>query len=471
MDPAEKWFAVRFDPRHAAKSGMPGVVPVPADRIEEVRKSGVAREQAIDWMEVFIRENPEHELVDECRRFVEKAQLWDRAVEELQKGGWQEARERLEEILAVDPEDAAAQFNLGAAYRNLRRYDEALKAYEACEEVFTDEGLFFSNRGRTFLELGRTDEAVRDFEEALRLMPGDGFVVERLVELGALVAVYQDLDKPDEVRFIRRADFQEAVRRTWAEPGRDAEYYLQAARGHTAEGQSELAVEAAERAAALDPGNPETPLIRALALVALKRFDDAEESLLKHLSMKPDSPGAYAVLGRIQIAQGRADGARASLEKAVELQPNQPGAIEGLASLEPDAGAAIDRVRKLARKRPKSWAAWSVLASVLLKAERADEAFSAFESALAEGAGEGVLALYLSELGKAGRLERIAEIAGGLGDLSKRAESVRWTVAIALKTLGRKPEAAALLDRLAGDKSAHPAWRRQAQQALKTPKP
>ncbi len=316
-----------------------------------------------------------------------------------------------------------------------------------------------------------TDEAVRDFEEALRLMPGDGFVVERLVELGALVAVYQDLDKPDQVRFIRRSDFQEAVRRTWAEPSRDAEYFVQAARGHTAEGQPELAVEAAERAAALDPRNPETPLIRALALVSLKRFDDAEESLLKHLSMKPESPGGYAVLGRIQMAQGRTDGARASLEKAVELQPNQPGAIETLAALEADAETALRRVRELARKRPKSWAPWSVLGSLLVKAERADEAFEAFENARAQGAGEEVLALYLSELGRAGRLERIAEIADGLGDLSKRAESVRWTIAIALKTLDRKPEGVALLKQLAEDKAAHPAWRRQAQMALQTPKP
>jgi len=285
------------------------------------------------------------------------------------------------------------------------------------------------------------------------------------------VAVYQDLDKPDEVRFILRSDFQEAVRRTWAVPGRDAEYFVKAARGHTAEGQSELAVEAAERAAALDPKNPETPLVRALALVSLKRFDDAEESLLKHLSMKPESPGGYAVLGRIQMAQGRTDGARASLEKAVELQPNQPGAIEGLAALEADAEAALRLVRGLARKRPKSWATWSVLATLLLKAGRPDEAFEAFENARAHGAGEEVLALYLSELGRAGRLKRIAEIAGGLGDLSKRAESVRWTVAIALKTLDRKPEGAALLEQLAGDKSANPAWRRQAQAALKTPKP
>jgi tetratricopeptide (TPR) repeat protein len=465
----DRWFAVRFDPRHAAKSGMPGVVPVPADRIEEVKRAGIAREQAIDWIETFLQENPEHDLGEDLRRFVDKARMWDRAVEELQKSDWERAAEILEDILAIDPADAAAHFNLGAAFRNLRRYEEALKAYAACEEVFSDEGLYFSNRGRTLQAVGRGEEAVRDFEEALRLMPGDSFVIERLVELGALVAVYQDVNDPGKVRFIGRADFQAAVRRTWEEPGRDAAFFLRAARAHTAEGQAELGVEAADRAAALDPGDAEAPLIRALALVTLKRFDEAEAAVLKHLASEPVSSGGHAVLGRIQLAQGRVEGARGSLERAVDLDPNQAGAVEALAALEPDPTAAMRRLRALAQKHPTSWAVWSAAAAAHLRSGEPDQAFEAFEKARQRGAGDEVVALYFAELGKAGRLERMVEVSRELGDLSRRAEPIRWTVAIALKSLGRRAEGTALLEQLAGDAAAHPAWRRQAQAELRPP--
>lgn len=473
MIPAEsRWFAVRFDPKHAAKTGMPGLVPVPAERIEEVKRTGIAREQAIDWIESFLQENPDHELGEDLRRFIDKARLWDRAVQELQKSHWESAADILEDILAVDPSDAAAHFNLGAACRNLRRYDDALRAYAACEEIFSDEGLFFSNRGRTLQAVGRDEEAIRDFEEALRLMPGDSFVIERLVELGALVAVYQDVNDPEKVHFLRRAEFQAAVRRTWEEPGRDASFFLRAARAHTAEGQAELGIEAADRAAALDPANPEAWLIRALALVTLKRFDEAEAAVLKHLSMAPASSGGHSVLGRIQLAQGGVDGARGSLERAIELDPNQAGAIEALAALEPDLDGSMRRLRELAKKYPRSWAVWAAAATAHLRAGDPDSAFELFEKARARGAGDEVLARYFAELGKAGRLERMVEVSRELGDLAHRAEAIRWTVAIALKSLGRREEGLALLEQLAGDAAAHPAWRRQARIELRpSPKP
>ncbi len=79
--------------------------------------------------------------------------------------------------------------NLGTAYRELRRYDEALAAYDRALEVHSDWAFAHFQKGMTWARMGRLAEARRSFERAIELatQQNDTYVVGRArQELAAL---------------------------------------------------------------------------------------------------------------------------------------------------------------------------------------------------------------------------------------------------------------------------------------------
>ncbi|MFH1241539.1 MAG: tetratricopeptide repeat-containing serine protease family protein [Pseudomonadota bacterium] len=69
------------------------------------------------------------------------------------------------------PKDATAWFGLGMAYSNLKRYDDAIKAYRQALRIAPEIADAWHTLGITYRQLDRYDEVIEAFHQALRIDP------------------------------------------------------------------------------------------------------------------------------------------------------------------------------------------------------------------------------------------------------------------------------------------------------------
>jgi len=221
------------------------------------------------------------------------------------------------------------------ALRELKRFDEALEAYNRAAKHLPESWELFCERGVLLLILNRPQDALKDQDAALRI-----------------------LDTPDAV-FNRRSDALTALK------------------------QHEAALVDAELACNLMPEWSETQTRRGAALTNLGRFDEALKAFEKALSLTSKKQR----VANIHFARSRAfrglrrfDDAVKSADKAIELEPGNSAHHEaraiGLVSqgkLE-DAAAAYSVACKLAPARAFYH---SMLARVSVRLKRYPEAVKA----------------------------------------------------------------------------------------------
>lgn len=82
------------------------------------------------------------------------------------------AVEEFSEAIEIEPDEAVYWNNLGAAERDLKRFDESLAALDEATRLAPRMLDPYFNRGALYLEVGRTNEARRQFLLALEIDPG-----------------------------------------------------------------------------------------------------------------------------------------------------------------------------------------------------------------------------------------------------------------------------------------------------------
>jgi Flp pilus assembly protein TadD len=87
------------------------------------------------------------------------------------QGRFEEAAAHYRRALEIDPEDADAHNNLGAALADLKHLDEAVDCYQSAIRLRPDFPDAHYNLGNALNELMRFDEAAASYREALRLRP------------------------------------------------------------------------------------------------------------------------------------------------------------------------------------------------------------------------------------------------------------------------------------------------------------
>src|SRR5262249_9716228 len=86
------------------------------------------------------------------------------------RGNYPRAVEMFRRVTELAPDNARAFSNLGAAYHQMDRYEDALAAYRKSIAIEPTSGAY-SNAGTTEFFLGRYADASRDFEKAVELTP------------------------------------------------------------------------------------------------------------------------------------------------------------------------------------------------------------------------------------------------------------------------------------------------------------
>ena len=100
---------------------------------------------------------------------------------------YEEALAAYEQAIRLDPNYTYAYYGKGNALSDLKRYEEALAAYEQAIRLDPDDADYYHNKGIALNELKRHEEALAAYEQAIRLDPnytyayyGKGFVLNEL---------------------------------------------------------------------------------------------------------------------------------------------------------------------------------------------------------------------------------------------------------------------------------------------------
>jgi Flp pilus assembly protein TadD/predicted Ser/Thr protein kinase len=213
-------------------------------------------------------------------------------------------------IRARAEERSAAQFSEAALEFLELRFEAAERKAAAYLESFPGDPDGLALRALARIHLGRPAEAGRDLDAALRLRPGDAFLLD-----WRAVALWLRGDAEGAEAGLRRPS---AGPDTLVLRGG-----LRHARGDAAGAYAdfEAAVQAAPRSAEARAG-------RGLAQLALKRAAEAESDLLAAIELDPGEAAFHEALGLLRLRSGRRGEALTSLERAVELSPSRRARLQ-----------------------------------------------------------------------------------------------------------------------------------------------
>lgn len=214
-----------------------------------------------------------------------------------ESGDAQQAISLFDRAIDASPSVAVFHFNKGLALSALERIEEALQAYGRAVSLDASHAGSRLNLGLLFHKAGRHHEAVATFRALTQTKPSEP---RGWYNLG--ICLEQLLPQADEG--IRGAMSQEAA-------------------------------SAFEKAAALDPRNPDIPFAFANLHTFRGDYQKAAACLNAALALKPDWAAAWSNLAAQQEALGDCDVAIKTFDHALKLDPANTGAAvnRGLAYL------------------------------------------------------------------------------------------------------------------------------------------
>ena len=187
------------------------------------------------------------------------------------------------DTLSKNPACSMAHNNLGAALGEKGLIDEAVRQFEESIRLEPDNAEAHNSLGIALGKNGQTDEAIRQFEEALRLRPD---FADAHDNLGVALAAKGQTD--------------EAIRQ-----------YLEALR--------------------LKPDNAEAHNNLGAALGKKGQIDEAVRQYQEALHLNPDAAEAHFNLGVALAAEGQSDEAIRQFQEALRLKPDFAEARDNLA--------------------------------------------------------------------------------------------------------------------------------------------
>lgn len=308
-------------------------------------------------------------LPDPVARLPSLAEM-ERARAALQADQAEEAEAAARALVAREPGLLEARTLLANALARQGELEEAIALMRAVEAEVPSSGARVM-LGNMHLELGDLPEALRLFDDALRLDP---YLASAVASRLRALFLAGDLDALERALQEARATLPDLAEITAYEG------LLLQLRGEDAAAEPLL-----RAALAREPGQP---LLRhALGLIARKRGqdDEAETLLLDEVALNPPALGSRRVLVEIYAGQKRYDEQLAQLEVLSRLGPPDLLTIQSVAQARynlaryPEALEAVDAALTLSPRYP---AAMMLKANVLKRLGRAEEAEQAYHAAL-----------------------------------------------------------------------------------------
>ena len=270
---------------------------------------------------------------DELQTNIDQAilALWGPIVNEgvrlLQDGKLDQAKERLEFAVQINPAGKEAHLALGATYQAQEEFDKAVEQYREALRIDPQYKQAFLRLGQSYQEQADAlasggdasratelaEKSIEIYEDYLEQNPGDTDV---LIQLAGLYSTLGQLDKAEPIiRQIADADSVSAVTLT------DFGFRLTNAQ------QYDLAEGLLSRAVAMTDSTDAEPLTY-LAFTRIQKNDlaGARIVLLKQIELEPSNAQAWEYLGLVERDLGNTAAAQEALSKAESI----PLALESL---------------------------------------------------------------------------------------------------------------------------------------------
>jgi len=199
---------------------------------------------------------------------------------------WKENIRFFEYVVRMHPEDPGMHGNLGVAYLDAGRIDDAVREYELAIALDPEKAESYNGLGVVFLEMGFPDKAIEAFKKSIQLKPDKSGAYENLA-----------------IVYVQKGRLREAIA-------------------------------AGEKAVEIDPTNSQTRTNLGLIYMHADMLSAAEKQFLLALASNPYDYETYNALGALYAKQGDYGRARRHWGKALSICPDYQQARENLDGLD-----------------------------------------------------------------------------------------------------------------------------------------
>lgn len=298
-----------------------------------------------------------------------------RAEEAIQKNDFHTAEPLLKKIVASDPKNYQAWFDLGFVYNRQGRTQDSVHAYR--QSVAAKSDIFESNLNLgLMLARSNSPEAEQFLRAAAKLKP-TAQVEEGQARAWLSLGHLLENTKPDEAL--------DAYQKAAALTPKDPEPHLSG--GLLRERRKDFSGAEAEykQVLVLDPHSNEAVIGLANIYMKSSRVAEAEPLLRQLAAERPDDAGLHLQLGRVLAAQDKKDEAIVEIQTALKFSPDDSEAQHDLADLLKESGSLADAekaYRQLLKATPNDAELHYSLGGILLKQRNFPEAEQEFQAAI-----------------------------------------------------------------------------------------
>ncbi len=217
---------------------------------------------------------------------------------------------------AMTSQEAYARVQQAKAAYDAAQYKKVLEITTAVLKQYPRSQSSLLLRAMALDELDRPQDAARDYRAALRVAPQDPQILRQLG-----------------MHHLRTGDWLEAIRTLQqslaVQDDAFSWFYLAQAYFHT--DAKAKALEAIEKASALEPQNPTILVKLGEYRAQASRYPQALEALRLAERINPQEPGIDLALGIVHLSLLEVEEARAALERALAREPDNLAALSSLA--------------------------------------------------------------------------------------------------------------------------------------------
>ena len=299
----------------------------------------------------------------------------------------------LERAARLDPTGAYSYNALGIAYLEQASYERALLAFRDAIDLAPHWAYPYHNKALAYMQLGDYDEAIRTYQDAIEATPDFPYLYYNLG------LVYQRTNRLREAEATYKAALERA--RSLPEEGRDrhvaialsAVGHLKASQRKGREAERYYREALALDGELLEPRHNLAVLIARQDRKQASRVDEAIGLWKENLDRQPNYLPSRLSLARTLNRRAQSRGwptdeaieAAGHYEKVIQIQPDYAAARLALAELYAKinkAKEAIEQLRQVLRKQPKTYRAFEMIGDIEAERGGFKDAVREYEEAL-----------------------------------------------------------------------------------------
>ena len=252
------------------------------------------------------------------------------------------AIEAYSHAIDLNPDNADAYNNRGAAYIKRGKHDLAIENCNKAIQLQPDYAVTYSNRGVAHNERGEHDLAISDYDKAIELKPnyadaynnrGNAYKAKRMYDLAIsdydkaikLKPNYADAYYNRGIAHNAKGEHNLAIKshdKVIQINSKHAGAYNNRGSIHSEKGDYDRAIEDYTKAIELNPNSAETYHNRGIAYKRRENYDLAIKDSTKAIELKPDLADAYHNRGMAYGKKGNYNHAIKDYNQAIVLNPN-----------------------------------------------------------------------------------------------------------------------------------------------------